>query len=106
MIEYEDGHFSEIMPQQEAVDSLLDQLMPSTAEQDEEANTAPIRALHLGTKEELEQRKKKRSLEQRLEELERKVEAQEQPRSSLLHLPTVAERMAVLNEPLKVDLGL
>ena len=96
MIEYDDGHFSEIMPQEDAVNTVLEWIMPD----EDEPN---IRALHFGTKEELEKRKKKRSLEQRLSELERKVAAQEQPQSSLLHLPTAAERRAVLDEPLEID---
>ena len=104
MIEYDDGHFSEIMPQEEAVNTVLEWIMPD--EEAEEPNTAPIRALHFGTKEELEQRKKKRSLEKRLSELERKVAAQEEPQPSLLHLPTEAERRVVLDEPLKLDLEL
>ena len=100
MIEYDDGHFSEIMPQEEAVNTVLERFLP---DEDEEPNTPPIRALHFGTKEELEQRKKKHNLEERLSELERKVAAQEQPQSSLLHLPTAAERRAVLDEPPKID---
>ena len=99
MIEYDNGHFSEIVPQQEAVNDLLERFLSD----EDEPN---IRALHFGTKEELEQRKKKRSLEERLSELERKVAAQEKPQSSLLHLPTEAERRVVLDEPLKLDLEL
>ena len=48
----------------------------------------PVRALHVGSFDELQKRSKEKSIKQRLDDLEAKLKETEIVRSSFLHLPT------------------
>ena len=107
MIEYQDGTYSEIMEATEATEKLreqLDALLPDgeensgslLGEYSSESDNLP-RALHLGTREELEKRKEQGDLEERLGKLERAFADIERKRESPLEMPDAEQikRLAI-----------
>ena len=82
-IQYEDGHFGETLPADEAIDKLKEQL---------ELNVVPRpKALHLGTERELEEIKHKSSIVERLDKLESKISCMEAEKRGVLKIPTLDE---------------
>ncbi len=80
-IEYADRSFSETLPLVDAMKKLIDEVNAGVK----------IRALHIGTPLEIEQRKKDAGIENRLAMLESKIRELEPSKSYILHIPTPDE---------------
>ncbi len=88
-IEYRDGTFSETLSMNEMMKRF----------QTEIENHSPIKALHLGSYEEVEAEKEKRTIEKRLEDIEKEIEKLK-PIKTFLDIPTKKE---ILEYSLKGD---
>ena len=81
-IQYSYNVFSGNMPFEDAKERFFDCIK----------NNVPVQALHYGTEEELNHRKKKSNMKADLKKLQDRMDALEPaPRSDLIHIPTTAE---------------
>lgn len=88
-IEYKDGTFSNNMPINEAFEKFIESIDEGTA-----------KALHVGTNRELNEVKRKKSIEDQIKDIDRRLSAVEEDpvESEVLVIPTKDEIINVLRE--------
>ena len=97
MIEYPGNEFSDRMPFEDAMEKFMGHIEDGT----------PVKALHVGTMDELYKRQMMPKIEDRLEALEMKFESLEpKPKSEIIYMPTDEEVRAftISDSPCNINL--
>ena len=86
-IQYQDDSFGEVLPLSEAMERFRDELP-----------TGQVKALHVGTPEELHKRKEEVNLQKRLRACEDELQQMRLRQSGLVEIPTARQVKEILGE--------